>query len=1590
MGKRESGRASRKSGGKSRRSWLTRWLTGGSRDERKSGGSRGIRPSLRLESLESRLAMAVAHEIGDHIHPFLKIIVDGQEVPIPANVGITPSQHFSPHTHDATGKLHVGEGLNAGIDQTFRYVTLKDFFDVWRTTNVGVAGGVNNTNAFFSSTRLMDKVADATHSVFMTVNGVANTEFENYIPEDNDQIVLTYGASAGAPTLATLPDTTLLGGSPLLVPLDGYDPTGGPLTFTVTSTNPIVTPTVIANTTSWRMDVDGFGQMVFQLLPDQAARPVERVVTLTNQGFYNGLTFHRIMNNFVIQGGDPAGNGTGGSQLGNFRDDFDVDLQHNRTGLLSFAKTTDDTNNSQFFVTEGASRHLDFNHSIFGVLVEGESVRDAISNVPTNASDAPLSSVIIDRATTYVDNQNAVLMLKAPEGATGTSDITVTVRDSSNNTFSRTFRVTISPDTANGGPFLNDVPAIRTTVNTPANFTVTSQDVEGNAVTYTAVRGDNLSSTVTVNASTGLVTATPPTGYVGNMLVRVSVAAATGQPNTTSDKADAELVTIAVAPAAPTNLDLPTVADSGSSSTDNITSSTSFSITINGVTNGATVKLFNGSTELGQATATGTSATIPVTNLTPGSYSLTATQTVSSIESDRSAALQVVVDTTAPVISSTAPTTARVAEQYTYNVTSAEEGTTGFRYELVTPPTGMVIDASTGVVAWTPTSTQTGAFAFGVKAIDAAGNSTTQNISVNVAQSAQIRLRLAVTDSNGNPLTSIGVGQSFELRGFAQDLRSNALGVYAAFLDVTFDSTMATVTGAIDNGSTFTVAKSGTTTTPGLIDEVGGSSASFSGTGDVEALVFRVPMTASRGGNLTFTADPADLAIVHEMLVFGLNTAVPTSEVSYGSVSVAVASTITVQPDTFNVNEDSTNNTLTPLANDSLPAGSAATLTITQVGATDKGGTVTIAADGKSVRYTPAANFNGAEHFTYTVTAGGETSTSTVTVTVQPVNDPPTAVADSVIIPEDSTNNILDVLANDLQTPDTGETLRVTAVATPTNGTTSVGPNGAHVVYTPRAGFLGTDTIVYTLSDGNGGTAQGTVTVTVSNSADPPVAVNDTATVNEDSENTTINVLANDNTGGDTGETLTITQVGATDKGGAVSIAANNAGIVYKPAANFFGTEKFTYTISDGTATTVGTVTVTVNNVNDAPVVNDVTQFVQKNVVNFEIDLLVANMSGPDPTETMTISAVTQPTHGTASISADGRFIRYTPTTDYVGQDTLTFTVRDAGGLTDTATLTITVRDFLPSTFSGFSFIDVNNDGVMQPNEHPLGGVVINLSGTDTSNQTVQRSVLTDASGRYEFADLPPGDYTVLQTQPEMLVNGHTVVGGAGSSTADNRIQITLAEDTQLIGNNFAERLAPTQLRVHDFLARSRVSYLTAAVNSTGAAAWTIPGPGWSGYSAISVRNSTATANSLEILATPTGGAQQQAVIAKSDSRVQTLGTASGATTYRIFGAATSFNFQSVSSSSGSSSGGSGEGESAEGEGGVGEGVSTMSATLAATSDAAVRDDLIAQLDAATEPAASHSQSSASSTSGASLLDFLARRRSTSTYADAIDAILGE
>ncbi len=169
------------------------------------------------------------------------------------------------------------------------------------------------------------------------------------------------------------------------------------------------------------------GDIKIKLFPEKAPKTVENFVTHSKNGYYNGLKFHRVINDFMIQGGDPRGNGTGGESIwgGSFSDEFDPEL-HNLRGALSMANSGPDTNGSQFFIVQarevpanmleqmrdledngfpaditaayealGGTPWLDFRHTVFGQVTEGMDVVDAIAAVET-VNDVPRGDVIIE------------------------------------------------------------------------------------------------------------------------------------------------------------------------------------------------------------------------------------------------------------------------------------------------------------------------------------------------------------------------------------------------------------------------------------------------------------------------------------------------------------------------------------------------------------------------------------------------------------------------------------------------------------------------------------------------------------------------------------------------------------------------------------------------------------------------------------------------------------------------------------------------------------------------------------------------------------------------------------------------------------------------------------------------------------------------------------------------------------------------------------------------------------------------------------------------------------------------------------------
>ncbi len=142
-----------------------------------------------------------------------------------------------------------------------------------------------------------------------------------------------------------------------------------------------------------------FGEFETELFPRQVPKTVENFVGLATQGYYNGVTFHRVIDQFMIQGGDPTGTGRGGESYwgGTFEDEFSPELKHDSPGILSMANAGPNTNGSQFFITLVPTPWLDGKHSVFGKVIKGLDVVEKIGKVKTiKPYDKPINDVVIE------------------------------------------------------------------------------------------------------------------------------------------------------------------------------------------------------------------------------------------------------------------------------------------------------------------------------------------------------------------------------------------------------------------------------------------------------------------------------------------------------------------------------------------------------------------------------------------------------------------------------------------------------------------------------------------------------------------------------------------------------------------------------------------------------------------------------------------------------------------------------------------------------------------------------------------------------------------------------------------------------------------------------------------------------------------------------------------------------------------------------------------------------------------------------------------------------------------------------------------
>jgi peptidyl-prolyl cis-trans isomerase A (cyclophilin A) len=140
------------------------------------------------------------------------------------------------------------------------------------------------------------------------------------------------------------------------------------------------------------------GNFKIELFEDKAPLTTKNFIKLANDGFYNGLIFHRVIDGFMVQGGCPEGTGRGGPGY-SIKDEFHPELKHECEGMLSMANAGPNTGGSQFFISVAPTPWLDGHHSIFGKVIDGMDIVLAISKVQTDSRDKPLEDVIINKIT---------------------------------------------------------------------------------------------------------------------------------------------------------------------------------------------------------------------------------------------------------------------------------------------------------------------------------------------------------------------------------------------------------------------------------------------------------------------------------------------------------------------------------------------------------------------------------------------------------------------------------------------------------------------------------------------------------------------------------------------------------------------------------------------------------------------------------------------------------------------------------------------------------------------------------------------------------------------------------------------------------------------------------------------------------------------------------------------------------------------------------------------------------------------------------------------------------------------------------------
>ncbi len=489
-----------------------------------------------------------------------------------------------------------------------------------------------------------------------------------------------------------------------------------------------------------------------------------------------------------------------------------------------------------------------------------------------------------------------------------------------------------------------------------------------------------------------------------------------------------------------------------------------------------------------------------------------------------------------------------------------------------------------------------------------------------------------------------------------------------------------------------------------------------------------------------------------------------------------VSSDITVTINVSDINDAPTGTTLVVAANEETATAIDISGNVSDVDGTVDLSTTTVTSgpsnsslinngDG-TFTYTGNTDFVGTDSFTYTVedNDGQVSSDITVTINVSDINDAPTGTT-LVVAANEETATPIDISGNVSDVDGTVDLTTTTVTSGPANGSLTNNGDGTFT-YTGNTDFVGTDSFTYTVEDNDGQISSDiTIIINVSNTNDAPVAVNDAITTDEDTPfSSTIDLDAND-TDVDGDPLSVVAGTFTTAQGGTIVIAADGS-YTYTPATNFNGTDSIDYTVTDGSLTDVGTLTMTVTPVVDLSAVDD-------SFSTAEDTALVDSVATNDSTTSggsLSYVVDSDVSNGTLVLNNHGSFT-YTPGADFNGADSFSYTVSDAAShesRTQSVTLTVTA---------------VNDAPVAAPDSF-----TVNEGSTTNLNLAANDNDADDG--------MDPGSIAIVSgpTHGSIVMNGDGTVDYThdGSETASDSFTYTIEDLTGTISNQVAVTITVT------------------------------------------------------------------------------------------------------------------------------------------------------------------------------------------------------